>query len=346
MESKIINLAKLLCESFELELKATFRFCEGLKMPKVEYEGKIVYPETTQSVNFMLDRMGHFLDKTAFMIKGENLEYLNAILTSKMSFWYLKQICSTLGANGFSMSKIFVERLPIIDTTRLDSKILKDIESLACEILDSKQLDKEHSTLELESKLDCLIYQIYDLNEDEINIIESEFSKQERERERERIEIINNLYRLWESFMLDSTSQYQGKIMWNRISNELCFSYDEAGHYILDSMFMITSSNEFVIKYLLAVLNSSISKHWIKNNAATLGEGIYGAKIYIERLPVPKLDSTNQSIANEIISLINKILVIKQKDSTTSISELESKIDSLVYRLYNFTNKDISIIEI
>lgn len=40
--------------------------------------------------------------------------------------------------------------------------------------------------------------------------------------------------------------QYQGKIIWNRISSELCFSYDEAGHYILDSV--LNGGHEITIK--------------------------------------------------------------------------------------------------
>ncbi|MDE6886008.1 MAG: hypothetical protein K2P17_03085 [Helicobacteraceae bacterium] len=183
MESQLIVLVKLLCENFELELKETFKFCEGLKIPSYRYESKIIYPETTQGVNFMLDKMGYFLDKTAFMIKGENLEYLNAVLASKMSFWYLKQICSTLGADGLSMSKIFVEKLPVVETHKIDSTLLKEIENLASEILESKEADSNSSIADLETHLDSLIYQAYGLNENEINLIESEFSTRERERE-------------------------------------------------------------------------------------------------------------------------------------------------------------------
>lgn len=90
-----------------------------------------------------------------------------------------------------------------------------------------------------------------DYNENEIRLIESEFSN------RERTEIIDKIYQLWQGFARDSKAtqslakasltladtlapeykpQYQGKIIWNRISSELCFSYDESGHYILDSV--------------------------------------------------------------------------------------------------------------
>ncbi|ECP6181964.1 class I SAM-dependent DNA methyltransferase, partial [Campylobacter jejuni] len=86
------------------------------------------------------------------------------------------------------------------------------------------------------------------------------------------------------------------KIVWNRISSDLCFSYDNQKNFILDSMFSITFYSNINLKYLIANLNSSISKFWIKNNAATLGDGIYGAKIYIEKLPIPKINSKNQKL--------------------------------------------------
>ena len=79
------------------------------------------------------------------------------------------------------MSKIFVEKLPVIETHKIDSTLLKEIESLASEILESKR----QKTQELEQRLDSLIYQLYGLNQNEINIIESELQSRERERERE-----------------------------------------------------------------------------------------------------------------------------------------------------------------
>ncbi|HEB8092015.1 TPA: Eco57I restriction-modification methylase domain-containing protein, partial [Campylobacter jejuni] len=54
------------------------------------------------------------------------------------------------------------------------------------------------------------------------------------------------------------------KIVWNRISSDLCFSYDNQKNFILDSMFSITFYSNINLKYLIANLNSSISKFWIK----------------------------------------------------------------------------------
>ncbi|HED0954739.1 TPA: Eco57I restriction-modification methylase domain-containing protein [Campylobacter jejuni] len=135
------------------------------------------------------------------------------------------------------------------------------------------------------------------------------------------------------------------KIVWNRISSDLCFSYDNQKNFILDSMFSITFYSNINLKYLIANLNSSISKFWIKNNAATLGDGIYGAKIYIEKLPIPKINSKNEKIADELINLVDEILKAKEQDKNANTQELENKINSLVYKLYNLTEEEIKIIE-
>ncbi|MBX2035666.1 Eco57I restriction-modification methylase domain-containing protein, partial [Campylobacter jejuni] len=112
------------------------------------------------------------------------------------------------------------------------------------------------------------------------------------------------------------------KIVWNRISSDLCFSYDNQKNFILDSMFSITFYSNINLKYLIANLNSSISKFWIKNNAATLGDGIYGAKIYIEKLPIPKINSKNQKLVDELINLVDEILKAKEQNKNASTQEL------------------------
>ncbi|WP_334096812.1 TaqI-like C-terminal specificity domain-containing protein [Helicobacter typhlonius] len=154
-------------------------------MSKHQYEGKIIYPNMAKEFIAYLDTQGFFTNQKCFILTDniknkDRLLYLSAVLNSKTNFWYFKQIGATLGASGYEMSKIFVEKLPVVETNKIDSTLLKEIESLASEILESKR----QKTQELEQRLDSLIYQLYDLNQDEINIIESELQKQ-RERERE-----------------------------------------------------------------------------------------------------------------------------------------------------------------
>ncbi|OCR13748.1 hypothetical protein BA915_07860 [Helicobacter pullorum] len=57
------------------------------------------------------------------------------------------------------------------------------------------------------------------------------------------------------------------------------------------------------------------------------------------------INSTNKALSNELISLVEQILDSKAKDPATDTKELESKIDFLVYKLYNLTDDEIKIIE-
>ena len=64
-----------------------------------------------------------------------------------------------------------------------------------------------------------------------------------------------------------------------------------------------------------------------------------------KRIPIPKTTKQNQTIVNEIVSLVDEILKLKTKDSTLDTSNLESEIDKLVYKLYNLTDDEIKMIE-
>lgn len=132
------------------------------------------------------------------------------------------------------------------------------------------------------------------------------------------------------------------KIVWNRITEKIIFSYVDANYYVLDSTFMITGEN---LKFLIAVLNSDIIGYWIKLSAATLGEGSYGAKIYIENSPIPPINPQNQSLANQTESFVDQILLAKKKDPNAATSSLEKQIDKLVRQLYGLTDDEIKIIE-
>ncbi|HIC9279076.1 TPA: hypothetical protein ACW34S_001432, partial [Campylobacter jejuni] len=70
-----------------------------------------------------------------------------------------------------------------------------------------------------------------------------------------------------------------------------------------------------------------------------------GAKIYIEKLPIPKINSKNQKLVDELINSVDEILKAKEQDKNANTQELENKINSLVYKLYNLTEEEIKIIE-
>ncbi|EBD1934438.1 class I SAM-dependent DNA methyltransferase [Campylobacter coli] len=136
------------------------------------------------------------------------------------------------------------------------------------------------------------------------------------------------------------------KIVWNPVSGEYLFSYIKEHIFFNNSLFMMTL-DVFSLKYILAFMNSNCYKWLItlKTNLIQTGSYAYGVKDKIERLPIPKINSKNEKLANELINLVDEILKAKEQDKNVNTQELENKINSLVYKLYNLTEEEIKIIE-
>ncbi|MFN3691578.1 MAG: TaqI-like C-terminal specificity domain-containing protein [Fervidobacterium sp.] len=102
----------------------------------------------------------------------------------------------------------------------------------------------------------------------------------------------------WELRACDYYPEFEKeKIVWDRITDIVGFSYIHRQYYLLDSTFFITGID---LKYIIGILNSTVSIFWMKNTVATtLGKGMYGAKIYIEKLPIPRITAQNQEITNK-----------------------------------------------
>lgn len=132
------------------------------------------------------------------------------------------------------------------------------------------------------------------------------------------------------------------KVVWNRIANKVIFSYVTDKFFVLDSTFFIVGKK---IKFLTAVLNSKVALYWMKSSLATLGEGMYGAKIYVEKIPIPPITPSNQPIVSQIESLLDKILAAKKTNHAADTTAWEKEIDQLVYQLYELTDEEIRIIE-
>ena len=130
------------------------------------------------------------------------------------------------------------------------------------------------------------------------------------------------------------------KLIWIELVDSGRFAYDNREIFCSNTAYVMTGEN---IKYLCAFLNSTTAT-WILNSlAASSGMGVSRwIKIYVEIIPVPKLDASKQK---PFVKLVDKILAAKAADSTADTSKLEAKIDQLVYNLYGLTKREISLIE-
>lgn len=133
------------------------------------FKEKIIYPETTQGAYFYYDDSKEFIvDKTNFIMTGEKLKYLTALLSSKLLTFTYKKFCNgvILGNKGYQYNKHALELLPVYYPNNEDEqKIVKLIEK----VIELKKLDKD--TQELENQIDEMVYDLYELTEEEKELV-------------------------------------------------------------------------------------------------------------------------------------------------------------------------------
>ncbi|MGN8394832.1 DUF7149 domain-containing protein [Helicobacter pylori] len=141
---------------------------------------KIVYSEIVQEPRFYLDNGecelgGFYAEATSFILTGEHLCYLLGMLHSKLITFAFKTFYAGggLGESGYRYKKAFIERLPIPQITTKNQELAHKITDGAKQILALKEKDPKANTQGLEKEIDALVYQLYNLTDEEIKIIEN-----------------------------------------------------------------------------------------------------------------------------------------------------------------------------
>ncbi|MFP5994478.1 class I SAM-dependent DNA methyltransferase [Helicobacter pylori] len=141
---------------------------------------KIVYGEIVQEPRFYLDNgeceLGYFYaEATSFILTGEHLRYLLGMLHSKLITFAFKTFYAGggLGESGYRYKKAFIERLPITQITEKNQELARKITDCTKQILALKEKDPKANTQRSEKEIDALVYQLYNLTDEEIKIIEN-----------------------------------------------------------------------------------------------------------------------------------------------------------------------------
>ncbi|QUJ25249.1 Eco57I restriction-modification methylase domain-containing protein [Campylobacter coli] len=122
------------------------------------------------------------------------------------------------------------------------------------------------------------------------------------------------------------------------------FSYVDFDCYV-SATFYVIKTQRINVKYLTAILNSKLIAFWLKHKGKMQGNNYQIDKEPLLNIPIVTINSKNQKIADEFINLVDEILKAKEQDKNANTQELENKINSLVYKLYNLTEEEIKIIE-
>ncbi|EHT1404407.1 Eco57I restriction-modification methylase domain-containing protein [Campylobacter jejuni] len=125
---------------------------------------------------------------------------------------------------------------------------------------------------------------------------------------------------------------------------EPIFVYSNENFYGSRALFFIQTCR-INLKYLTGVLNSKLIAFWLKHKGK-IQENLFKIdKEPLLNIPVVNINSKNEKLANKLISLVDEILKAKEQDKNANTQELENKINSLTYKLYNLTEEEIKIIE-
>ncbi len=105
---------------------------------------------------------------------GNTKNYLLGLLNSKLLTFWLKAKNTPLGDMGaYRNYKYNIMELPMVKITAKNKKIADKIIVLVDKILKSKEKDPKANTQQLEKEIDALVYQLYNLTDEEIKIIEN-----------------------------------------------------------------------------------------------------------------------------------------------------------------------------
>lgn len=82
------------------------------------YKPKLIYPDISQGMSFVLDTEGYVVNNTMYFMSGldeKRFSWLATVLNSKLYNWYYKTISAQLGGAAIRMLTIYVMAIPVPD---------------------------------------------------------------------------------------------------------------------------------------------------------------------------------------------------------------------------------------
>ncbi len=135
---------------------------------------KIVYPcIMAKEPCFVYEEKGFYAPAPANIITGDKMEikYITALLNSKCIYFAMRKFYMGGGIEG-ELKTNNLEKIPIPKITPQNQELADKITDGAKAILEAKEKDPKANTQELEKEIDALVYQLYNLTDEEIKIIE------------------------------------------------------------------------------------------------------------------------------------------------------------------------------
>lgn len=141
------------------------------------------------------------------------------------------------------------------------------------------------------------------------------------------------------------------KLYITRTGNPIKVFYDEK-NYASNNFFSLQMkdynlNSEDILKSILPLLLSSFSNFYIRTFCAPrLGDTFVETKIiHLLKIPIPKLLFSNVEVQKKFKDIVNEIIDEKINNTNAEISSLTTKIDIMVYKLYELTYDEVLVVE-
>ena len=135
---------------------------------------KIVWQEMATKGNFLIDKNKFYSLDTTRILTGKNLTYLVGILNSKFFPFAFKNYYAGghLGSKGIRFKSEFMKSFPVPPITAENQHLVTQIEDKVDGILNTKDAAPDANVSELEKQIDQIVYSLYNLTPEEIDIVE------------------------------------------------------------------------------------------------------------------------------------------------------------------------------
>jgi type I restriction-modification system DNA methylase subunit len=127
---------------------------------------KVIWLVLTDKASFAYEKEGLLVNDSVFLMIGDNLRYLCAVLNSKLSEWYFDKITTSSGVGTNMWKKTYVEQIPIPEIPKAEMKpfeILVDYITFIKKYSEriSPYTPNDHMAANFEELVDACVYELY-----------------------------------------------------------------------------------------------------------------------------------------------------------------------------------------
>ena len=127
------------------------------------FKPKIIYPNMTKFMPFVLDNKSFITNQKCFIITGEHLAYLTAFFNSSLFKFCFRDFFPELQGGTRELSKIFFDKIPVLKVSDDQNKVFQAaVEDIQHEYTSQKA-----------QRVESMLFDLYNLTLEERNIIAS-----------------------------------------------------------------------------------------------------------------------------------------------------------------------------